>query len=123
MPGDYVKIDGEQVVTVAATKTGTHADEVNAWVFLLNEAGKYVEAKEITTGTPVEFTIDLGVTSSNLGVANGEGYQQVSTALTEANAGDEIASFEIGSYTVKAIQKENLATAAAAAEALGIEAA
>ena len=125
MPGDYLKADST-TFTVTATKTVEAGENVSAWVFLLDASGKYVEGQSITTGTPVTFaSIEIGVTDADnyLGDKDGEGYYQVSTGIGAEDAGEEIATFSIGNYSVVAIQAENLDSLEAAATALNIQAA
>jgi len=137
MPGDYIKADSS-VLTLTVTLEGSDTDysSVGAYVFLVNSSNQYVQYADMSganafsssNNSLVFSAIEIGVTGvtleskDSLG-AKADGYYQVNTGLTEASMGQIVANFSIGDYTVKAIQKENIADISAAATQLGITAA
>lgn len=124
MPGDYIKADG---TTFKVTATLKGADEsiasVDAYVFLVNADGKYVQMRKLTNGsTEAEFdVIDLAVTGTGIGAKGEGGFYQVNTNLEYSTTVQTVASYTIGAYSVKAIQAENIADEAAAAAALNLQ--
>ena len=124
MPGDYIKADGT-TFKVTATLKGDDKSiaSVDAYVFLVNADGKYVQMRKLTNGTTVaEFdVIDLAVTGDGIGAKGEDGFYQVNTSLEYSTTVQTVASYTIGAYSVKAIQAENIADESAAAVALNLQ--